>query len=123
MPLGSYVNGVQYDNFTSTTLLPTSVKVGDSGQLGNYLVYPQPSVYSLGASNTGNASWVIEADTATTAIVNLIIKRTDLSGLTGSLIDNSYVEQDRYRINSNNTLTPISINISYTGKALNLSFQ
>jgi hypothetical protein len=123
MPLGSYVNGVQYNNFTSTNLLPTSVKVGDSGQLGNYLVYPQPSQYSIGASNTGNASWVIESDTATSAIVNLVIKRTDLSGITGSLVDNSYIEQDRYRINSDNTLTPVSTNISYTGKVFNLTLQ
>jgi hypothetical protein len=50
-------------------------------------------------------SYVVEADTSTTAIVNLIAKSYNAAG---TLIA---TEQDRYRITSTGALTPTSIDI------------
>jgi hypothetical protein len=50
---------------------------------------------------------VIEADTATTAIANLISKKYNASNVLTS------TEQDRYRIAADGSLTLISIDIQY----------
>ncbi len=57
-------------------------------------------------------SYVVEADTATTAIINLV---TTVYSATGTLTG---TEQDRYRITSTGALTPVTTDIQYAGASL-----
>lgn len=110
-PLGFNSVGVNYGVYLTRLVIPTSVTVGATGTLGTQTLYTNSSKTTLNGKM--NLSYVIEADTSTTAIVNLISKIYNTSGtLTAT-------EQDRYRITSTGALTPISIDIQAANGSTN----
>lgn len=110
-PRGSNTVGVNYGVYLTPIVVPASVTVGGTGTLGTQTLYTN----STKATGNGSVvlSYVVEADTSTTAIVNLIAKIYSAAGtLTAT-------EQDRYRITSTGTLTPTSIDIQYANGSTN----
>jgi hypothetical protein len=110
-PRGFNSVGVNYGVYLTPLVIPTSVTVGGTGVLGTQ------TLYTNSTKTTGNGtialSYVVEADTASTAIVNLIAKVYNAAGtLTAT-------EQDRYRITSTGALTPTSIDIQYANGSTN----
>lgn len=111
-PLGSSTPGVEYAKFlTAPPALPASVKVGDTAVFATLTVYSD----STKATVTGQRllSYVIEADTATTAVANLITKAYNTSS---QLL---FTQQLRYRIAADGTLTVISIDVQYSTTSTN----
>jgi len=111
-PLGSSIPGVEYTKFVSVPApLPASVRVGDTA------VYSAQTTYtdSTKSVTTGERilSYVIEADTATTATVNLITKGYDTSN---QLL---FTQQTRYRIAGDGTLTIVSIDVQFSTTSTN----
>lgn len=104
-PLGYSVVGGDYGVWASPAVLPTSAKVGDVAIVGTINKF----LNSSKTTSTGRQeiSYVIEADTATTAIANLISKSYNSSNTLTS------TEQDRYRVAADGTLTLISMDIQY----------
>lgn len=103
--LGFNSPGTNYGVWLTPPTIPTSVSVGGTAIAGTETLYTD----STKATGNGrmDASFVIEADTSSTAIVNLISKIYDASSV---LIA---TEQDRYRMTSTGALTPISVDIQY----------
>jgi hypothetical protein len=101
VPLGDAVAGGDYSLFQTPPLIPTSVKVGDTGTIGTENSFTD----STKTTATGKTvlSYVIEADTATTAIVNVIATFSDAAGNLTS------TQQSRARITNIGALTPISV--------------
>lgn len=97
--------GADYDVWPTSPTVPMFVSVGATAIAGT------ENFYTSSAKTTPagwmDASFVIEADTASTAIVNLISKSYDASGVLTS------TEQARYRMTSTGALTPISDDIQY----------
>jgi len=89
--------------------------------VGGTAVLGTETLYTDSTKSTPNGrvdlSYVVEADTATTAIINLISKNYNASGtLTAT-------EQNRYRINATGTLTPTVFDIQYSnGSTTHLIF-
>jgi hypothetical protein len=104
-PLGYAIVGGDYGVWTSTPSLPNSARVGDVAVVGTVNKYTN-STKSTSAGTQEN-SYVIEADTATTAIANLISKQYNAAHTLTS------TEQDRYRVAADGSLTLISIDIQY----------
>lgn len=86
--------------------LPTSVMVGASGTIETLNTYAD----STKASQTGTRvlSYVIEADTATTAIANLVTKAYNPSNQLLS------VQQSRYRIAADGSFSIVSIDVQFS---------
>jgi hypothetical protein len=106
-PLGSSIPSVEYTKFlTAPPPLPASVKVGDTAVYATLTSYTD----STKSVTTGQRvlSYVIEADTANTAIGNLITKGYNASS---QLL---FTQQSRYRIAADGTLTVVSIDIQYS---------
>jgi hypothetical protein len=101
VPLGDTVVGGDYSLFQTPPLIPTSVKVGDTGTIGTENSFTDST--KLTATGKTVLSYVIEADTATTAIVNSIATFSDAAGNVTS------TQQSRFRITTVGALTPISI--------------
>lgn len=99
IPLGS-ISGSDYGLFVTPPTIPVGVKVGDKGTIGTQILYAD----STQAVQVGQEviSYVVEPDTANSAIVNLINKSYDSNGAL------TFTEQDRYRIIADGTLSPIS---------------
>ena len=74
-------------------------------------------LYTDSTKTTSNGwsddSYVIEADTSTTAILNSISKVYSSTSIL------TYTEQDRYRMTSTGALTPISLDIQYANGSTN----
>jgi hypothetical protein len=104
MTVGYSVSGGDYAVYASPLKLPTSARVGDTAAVGTITRYTN-STKSTGVGTQEN-SFVVEADTATTAIFNAISKYYDASNVLQKTV------QDRYRIDANNVLTPISMDIA-----------
>lgn len=105
VPLGVNSVGVNYGVYLTPPTMPTSVKVGDTAIIGTETLYTD----STKATGNGTVaqSYVIEADTSATAIVNLISKVYNAAGtLTAT-------EQSRYTITAVGALTPISTDLQY----------
>ena len=103
VPLGTISSSGEYGVFTTQPVIPVTVKVGDAGTIGTINLYTDSTkVFSTGYEAI---SYVIEPDTADTAIVNVIYKSYDLSGILTS------IEQDRSRIMADGTLIPVSADI------------
>jgi hypothetical protein len=106
-PLGSSTPAGEYTKFvTVPPPIPASVKVGDTANYATQTNYAD----STKAVVTGQEflSYVIEADTASTAIVNLISKSYDTSNQLLS------TEQNRFRIAADGTLTVVSVDIQFS---------
>lgn len=94
-----------YGVYLTPPSIPTSVTVGGTGIIGTETLYTD-STKATGYG-TSAISYVIEADTSTTAIVNLISNTYN----TGNTL--LMTEQARYRITSTGALTPVSADIQY----------
>ena len=105
-PLGFNSPSVNYGVYLIAPNTPVTAVVGGTGVIGTVTLYTD----STKATGNGriDVSYVVEADTATTAIVN-IIDKIYTSG--GTL---SATEQDRYRISATGALVPVSIDILYS---------
>lgn len=100
--LGSSTTG-QYGVFLTPPTLPASVQVGATGIYGIEMLYTD----STKATPNGKAdmTYVIEPDTASTAMVNVTTKVYDAAG---KLLQ---TQQSRTRITATGVSTPISIDI------------
>ena len=105
LPLGFNSVGVNYGVYLTPPVIPTSVMVGNTGIIGTVTLYTD-STKTVGNGRM-DVSYVIEPDTASTAIVNLIGK---VYNATPALIA---TEQGRYRIATTGALVPISTDIQY----------
>ena len=116
-PIGSMAQGNSFGKyFFPATQLPSSVKVGDSGQLGNETLFTDNTKTVL----TGSLArrFVIESDgvSSTSAIANLIVGRYDANNQLTT------TTQKRYRISSNGSLTPVSIDVMSTAGNIHLIY-
>ncbi len=103
----------KYVVFSGVPVLPTSAKVGDAVVVGTILTYTSSSR----ATRTGreDVSAVMEPDTATTAILNIVVKTYDASNVLTS------TEQDRYRLAADGSLSFVSFDVQYaTGSKIRL---
>ena len=108
--LGSTVTGVEYAKFangTTPTALPTGAKVGDTGTLSTLTTYTDASKSTVTGSRT--VTYAMEADTATTAILNVIVKTFDTSNAL------QVTQQSRYRVAADGSLTVLTIDVQYSG--------
>ena len=103
-------NDNEYD--VATTLpgglppaLPASVKVGDKGDLGTLTMY-QDSTKAV-KNGTRKLSYVIEPDTATTAILNITNVASDNTNAVLS------TQQSRYRMAADGSLSYQSIDVQF----------
>jgi hypothetical protein len=106
VPRGFDSVGVNYGVYLIAPIIPATVTVGGTGLIGTETLYTSST--KLTGNGRIDSSYVIEADTADTAIINLIAKVYDSVGTLNA------TEQDRYRITSTGTLTPTSIDIQYS---------
>lgn len=103
--LGTSIVGSLYRVYSPGISIPTSVTVGSTGTLGTSTNYSSSSKASVLGQST--LSYVVEPDTATTAIVNLIARTYDSGGHLTS------TEQDRYRIATTGPAVPLSADVQY----------
>jgi hypothetical protein len=115
MSLGYSVLGDGYGVWTAPPAIPASVMVGDTGIAGTIAAYTD-STKAVDDGRT-DTSWIVEPDTATTAIVNVISKSYDSASNLES------TEQDKYRITSTGVLTLISIDFQRVNPPLHLVFR
>lgn len=111
-PLGASLPGVEYAKFlTAPPPLPASVRVGDTAVYATLTTYTD----STKTVTTGQRilSYVVEADTADTAIVNLISKGYNTSN---QLL---FTQQSRLRISASGALTAVSIDVQYSTTSTN----
>lgn len=106
-PLGYSIPGVEYAKFvTPPPPLPTTVRVGDTA------VYSTQTTYTDSTKTvvTGQSvlSYVVEADTANTAIVNFISRDYDTAS---QLLA---TEQNRYRIAVDGTVVVVTSDVQYS---------
>ena len=106
VPLGTAIVGGDYGVYSTPPSVPASVNVNDTGIIGTENLYTNSTKATPNGSRA--ISFIVEPDTSTTAIVNLISKYSDAAGAaTGT-------EQSRYRITALGALTPISSDIQFT---------
>jgi hypothetical protein len=106
LPRGFSSVGTNYGVYQTAPTIPSTVMVGNTGTIGTETLYTN-STKTVG-NGTTVVSYVVEADTANTAIVNLIARIYNAGGtLTAT-------EQDRYRIDATGTLTPVSADVQYS---------
>ncbi len=102
-PIGSNTVGGNYGVFLTLPVIPTSVTVGSTAVLGAQTLYTTSTKAVLAGQRI--ASYVVEPDTANTAIVNFISKEFNASNVLLA------TEQDRYRISSSGTPVLVSIDV------------
>jgi hypothetical protein len=103
---------IEYARWSATTTpapLPTAAKVGDAGTLTTLTTYSDSTKTTV----TGQRifSYSLEADTASTAILNLVQKTYDASN---TLL---ITQQSRYRVAANGSLTVLTIDVQYSGSS------
>jgi hypothetical protein len=103
VPLGHSTTGTNYGVFQAAVALPASVKVADSASLGTETLWTDSTKSTAAGSDI--LSYAVGADTAATAIVDLLIRVYDTSSALTS------TEQHRYRIAATGALVPISEDI------------
>ncbi len=105
LPLG-YSESGGYGVYVSTPNIPSAAKVNDVVIVGTI------NKYTSSAKTTPNGredvTLVMEADTATTAIANMIYKTYDSSGTL------TLTEQDRFRVAADGSLVPISLDVQFS---------
>jgi hypothetical protein len=103
--LGFNSVGVNYGVYSVPPVYPSNVNVGSTGVIGAENLYTDSTkAIPNGASAR---SYVVTADTATTAIINLISKLYNASAVL------TVTEQDYWRVDASGNLTPISVDIQY----------
>ncbi len=105
MPVGYSVLGGDYAVWTTTATLPTAARVGDASVIGTANIYSD----NTKTTRTGkqDATLVIESDTETTAIANIVLKYYTAADVL------KQTQQRRFRIAADGTLTLISIDIQF----------
>jgi len=106
LPKGFSNLGGNYGVYAGTPNIPVTVRVGDVGVIGSTNLYTNSSKTT--SAGRIDESYIVEPDTATTAIVNVITKIYNISNVLTS------TEQDRYRIEANGALTAVSYDILYS---------
>lgn len=97
-----------FREFASRVILPATVKVGDSGVVGTENFYSVSNFKKAGIlPEKTEVSYVVEPDTAKTAIVNIISKSY---GANNNL---TMIDQSRYLIDLDGNLSLSSINQQY----------
>ena len=117
-PLGSAIAGNSFGKYLlPATQFPSSVKVGDTGDLGTETIFAD-STKSVFKGQVGR-SFIIEKDgvSSSTAIVNLIVKRYDSNN---QLVTTT---QKRYRVIANGSLTSVSIDVVSTIGGIHLIYS
>ena len=104
--LGYSVLSGNYAVFATPPTIPTSVRVGDTAVIGTMNIYTNSSKTT--SAGHQDLSYVVTADTASTAFITLISRIYDASSNLTS------TEQDKYRIDASNQLTPVSLDILYS---------
>ena len=92
------------------TPIPASVRVGDTAQISVLNVYTDSTKSTLHSRH--EMSYIIEQDTASTALFNLITKAYGAQNL---LIA---TQQTRFRIASDGSLSLISIDLQYSAPSM-----
>jgi len=115
LPLGQVSD--EYEVVTGTAVLPTSVRVGDTGPIYTSKRYSDSSKSNLLGSEV--ATYVVEADTASTVLVTLIFVTKDTANKT------TQQSTEQYRINTTNVAKLIkSTLLDYTNKGnITISYQ
>jgi hypothetical protein len=107
-PIGTTVTGVEYSVLSGTPAsLPASVKVGDTAVYAMLTTYTDSTPPKGLATGKRELSYTIEADTASTVIVDLVAKTSDISD---HLL---LTQQTRYRMAADGSLTMVSIDVDY----------
>jgi len=106
VPLGSNVLGIRYGLYQTPPTIPSSVSVGGTGIIGTETFYTD----STKATGDGRSdtTYIIEAESQSTAIVNLITKDYNSAGILTA------TEQSRFRIGTTGALIPVSTDIQYS---------
>lgn len=102
LPLGS--SGSEYSVITSTNPIPVTARVGDTGTWSTANRYTNSSKLSL--LGTTSTTYVLEPDTATTALLKIIDTDKNTAGVTVSTVI------ETYRITPAGAVTNISVSIS-----------
>lgn len=113
-PLGYNQIGFNYGVYLIPPIIPVSVTVGSTGVIGTETLYTDASKTIFNGRN--DISYVVEADTASTAIVNIITMNYNSAN---TLITTA---QGRSRISATGTKTPISLEIT-DNKGIHLIFK
>jgi hypothetical protein len=115
-PLGFQALGGDYGVWAAPPVIPASVKVGDAAIVGTIDNYTDNTKTT--ANGRQDMSYVVEPDTANTAIINLVFK---VYNAASQLLA---TEQDRYRITSTGALTLISVDVQFaTTSTIHLVFR
>jgi hypothetical protein len=105
--IGLSIVGGEYASFAAPPSdLPVAVKVGDTADIATLTTYTNST--KTVAKGRRVLSYVIEGDTNTTAIVNLITRSYDLGNVLLS------TEQSRYHVAENGTLTRGTIDVQFS---------
>jgi hypothetical protein len=102
-PLGA--SGDSYLVYTGTFNVPATAKVGDVGIIGNAVRYSNSSKTTQ--TGTAKLSYIVEADTETTAMITVATKAYSSSNALET------TQLTKYRINSSNVMTLASLTIQY----------
>jgi hypothetical protein len=105
LPKGYLVQGGNYAVYAAAPVISSAAKVGDVVVVGTINLYTDNTKTT--SAGRSDVTYVVEPDTATTAIVNLIEKTYNSSNVL------TYTEQDRYKVAANGALTPYSLDIQY----------
>jgi len=104
--LGSSIPNLEYTKvLTTPPPLPASVKVGDTAVYATITVYTDSTKRTIVGQRV--LSYVVEADSPTTAFVTLITKSYNA---TNQLL---FTQQSKFRIQGDGTLTSVSIDVQY----------
>lgn len=111
-PLGEVAVG-SYGMYSTPPAYPATVAIGSTGVIGTLLKYTD-STKTKSTCGSVNISYVVEADTPSTAIVNLIAKDFEVTvssvpALTCNQVSLTSTSQSRFRIDASGTLTPLSV--------------
>lgn len=106
-PIGAEQPGIEFARFrAAATPLPATVKVGDTGAIVSLDTFLDATKTVL--TGRRDISYLVEPDTATTALVNIINRSFNASG---QLL---LMQQSRYRMDAAGTLVLVSIDAQYS---------
>jgi hypothetical protein len=108
------VDGSQYIVVTSSNALPNAAHVNDTGTW--YVANRYPSSAKASLSGTRTVTYVLEADTATTALLTLIGTDKDIGGTTVA------TSTEQYRITPAGTYTNVKQTAVKSGSNLVITF-
>lgn len=113
VPLGFNSVNVNYGAYLTAPSYPATVMVGGTGIIGSEDLFTDSTEQT--SNGRIDSSYVVSADTASTAIITLIGKEYNASSV---LV---FTEQDAYRITAAGAVTRINTNIQYAN-GINVTF-